>query len=115
MLVRLSNETRSPIRVAVRGALLVFVAYATWTMLSGYWRAGTVDREIAEAYDFVIDHAGVTSYLPCFCGCGRRESHNSLDSCFVNRRDESGRMVTRDPHAERCKVCVDVALQTKHL
>lgn len=109
------SYTRYPVRFAIRIALLSFVAYAAWTLVRGYWQQDEMHRKVAEAYEFVIQHGEVTSYLPCFCGCGKRESHSSLDSCFVTRRDKSGRMVSRDPHAETCKVCIDVAVDAKQM
>ncbi len=96
----MSDHTGYPVRLAIRVAVVSFVAYATWVAVQGYWRQHEAHREIAQAYEFVIRHGEVTSYLPCFCGCGRREGHSSLDSCFVSRRDKAGRMVSRDSHAE---------------
>lgn len=99
-LCRPDGATTYPVRLAIRIAALSFLAYAAWTAARGYWQRQEARREIAQAYEFVIQHAEVTSYLPCFCGCERREGHSSLDSCFVSRRDEAGRMVSRNAHAE---------------
>jgi hypothetical protein len=115
----MSAETGGPRRSAVRPlvqiALLALVAYAGWVAARGYWQQTEAQRQIAQAYAFVTEHGDVTSYLPCFCGCGKREGHASLDSCFVSRRDDAGRVVARDDHAETCRVCVEVALDAAHM
>jgi hypothetical protein len=103
------------VRVAARTGLTLFVIYGAWVTTRAFWQRENVERDVARAYEFVIVHPEVSSYLPCFCGCGKREGHSSLDSCFVSRRDAAGRMIARDPHAESCKVCVNVALDASRM
>ena len=110
-----SQDTRSPVRLAIRAALLVLLVYAVWTAVRGYAGQDEAHRHIAQAYAFVFEHGEITSHLPCFCGCGKREGHSSLDACFVSRRDAAGRMIARDAHAETCKVCIDVALDAARM
>jgi len=103
------------VRVAARIGLTLLVIYAAWVATRAFWQGEDFERDTARAYEFVIPHPEVSSYLPCFCGCGKREGHSSLDSCFVSRRDAAGRMIARDPHAETCKVCVNVALDASRM
>lgn len=94
------SRHNSALRRVTRIALVSLVVYATWALVREYWERQATDGDIARAYEFVINHGEVTSYLPCFCGCEKRQGHSSFDSCFVSRRDELGRMVSRDAHAE---------------
>lgn len=102
-------------RLALRLALLGIMILGVFGIVRGYSRRNEAHRDIAQAYAFILQHAEVSSHIPCFCGCGKREGHSSLDSCFVSRRDELGGVVSRDPHAESCKVCIDVALKVRRM
>ncbi len=102
-------------RLIVRVALVAVTVYTTWSIGRAYWTRDDAHRRIAQAYDFVMRHGEVTSYLPCYCGCGKREGHSSLDSCFISRRDEFGRVVSRSTHAETCRICIDVALAAERM
>lgn len=102
-------------RLLLRIVLVAVTVYMSWSIGRAYWNRDDDHRRIARAYDFVVRHGDVSSYLPCYCGCGKREGHSSLDSCFVSRRDEHGQVVSRSTHAETCKVCVDVALAAERL
>lgn len=95
--------------------MLSLVVYAASTSVVGYRQQRESQKRIAQAYEFAIHNGEITSYLPCFCGCGKREGHSSVDSCFVSRRDGRGRMVSLDSHAERCAVCVNVVLDSERM
>ena len=115
MAARLGDHLTSVIRPGIRIILVALLAYSVWTVGRAYWQQDEAHRQIAQAYEFVIHNGDVTSHLACFCDCGKREGHGSLDSCFVSRRDAAGRMVSRDPHAETCKICIDVALAAQRM
>jgi len=96
------------LRTTIRVAIAAGLAWTAGPVLREYWLRDARENSIARAYSFAIAHPEVSTYLPCYCGCGRNYGHDSVDACFVSRRDAHGRMVARDNHAETCPVCVDV-------
>lgn len=104
----------NPLRAAVWVVLLVFVGYAAWASIKGYRQQSDDEKDISEAYVFVIANGDISTKLSCYCGC-KDQGHASLDMCFVTRRDKQGRMVVRDVHAETCPICIDVALLAARL
>lgn len=111
---QLPSVSIGPLRTAVWVALLVFVGYAAWASITGYRKQSDDERRIFDAYAFVTANGDISAKLPCYCGC-KDYGHASLDMCFVTRRDERGRMVVRDAHAETCPICIDVALLAARL
>ena len=103
------------VRRIVRLSILIFVIWGAFTLVRGYWQRDEQARETAQAYEFVEGHGELISHLACFCGCVKRNSHSSLDTCFVSRRDESGRVIARDPHAITCPVCISEARDAEHM
>jgi hypothetical protein len=70
--------------------------------------------EVREAYEFALSRPDVLQYMACYCGCGKSAGHTSNKSCFIKHMDKDG-TITLDEHGTMCRICLDVALTTKHL
>ncbi len=73
----------------------------------------TAPVAVQEAYQFAMANPDVLEAIPCYCGCGAL-GHKSNYDCYVAGIGPSG-VVTYDPHALGCQVCVDIAQDTMHL
>ena len=69
--------------------------------------------KVQEAYQFAVANREVVEQLPCYCGCGPI-GHKSNYDCYVADVDPSG-VVTYDPHALGCQICVDITQDTMRL
>lgn len=69
---------------------------------------------LREAHIFTADHPEVSSYIPCYCGCGN-QGHKDNTDCFVKSRDAQGRVTAWDVHGVSCAVCIDVAVQSMRM
>ena len=58
-------------------------------------------------YEFVADNSYVARHLPCFCSCGQRHGHTSVETCYIKKRDPDGTLAWSD-HAMQCTICMDV-------
>jgi hypothetical protein len=64
--------------------------------------------QVRSAHYFAAKYPDIAQYVPCFCGCETR-GHTGSDDCFVQSRDEQGRVTSWEPHGVSCQVCIDVA------
>ena len=62
--------------------------------------------EVQQAYQFASANPGVTTHIPCYCGC-KSIGHQSNYFCYVSSVDVDG-VITYDPHALGCSICVDI-------
>jgi hypothetical protein len=63
-------------------------------------------------YHFVAQHADLVRYVPCFCVCGQRYGHRSLEDCYIRNRPPGG-SVTWSDHSMGCMICIDVGRRVK--
>lgn len=63
-------------------------------------------EELQLAYSFALAHPEVLTYMPCSCGCSGM-GHLSNWNCYVKDVSADG-VVTFDPHASGCRVCLDI-------
>ena len=52
--------------------------------------AGPADL-MRQAYVFAARNPDVLEYVPCYCGCGNSDGHQSNVDCFVESRAPNGR------------------------
>ncbi len=45
---------------------------------------------LRDAYAFAANREDVVRYIPCYCGCERKEHHQSLRDCFIRGRAADG-------------------------
>jgi hypothetical protein len=69
---------------------------------------------LRDAHIFAADHPEVSSYIPCYCGCGNQGHRDNAD-CFVKSRDAQGRVTAWDGHGVSCAVCIDVAVHSMRM
>lgn len=65
--------------------------------LPDYVNGPTVPKGTAEAYQFAVDNQDVLKYIPCYCGCGELDGHDSNLDCFI--KSGSGDNIVFDKHA----------------
>ena len=65
--------------------------------LPDYVNGPTVPKGTAEAYEFAVNNQDVLKYIPCYCGCGELEGHDSNLDCFI--KSGSGDNIVFDKHA----------------
>jgi hypothetical protein len=58
-------------------------------------------------YEFVGKHGDIARHLPCFCACGDKFGHESVEQCYISKRAPNG-TVTWSAHAMECSICMDV-------
>jgi hypothetical protein len=68
---------------------------------------------VQEAYQFAFANPAVLQELPCYCGCGSM-GHTSNYDCYVAGQDAEG-LITYDPHALGCSICVDITRDAMRL
>ena len=78
--------------------------------LGGYPPTRPMDV-LRDAHIFTADHPEVSSFVPCYCGCGSAGHKDNAD-CFVRHRDPQGRVTEWEPHGAACAVCIDIAVQS---
>ena len=83
--------------------------YAREPATPWYLTGGTEDVRLSYAY--AVDHPEVLRHIPCFCGCGESEGHQSVLDCFVAGHDLFGRVRYKD-HGVSCRLCVAVVRET---
>jgi hypothetical protein len=66
---------------------------------------------LQDAHIFTADHPEVSSFIPCYCGCGQSGHQDNAD-CFVRARDAQGKVTEWEPHGAACAVCIDIAVQS---
>lgn len=66
--------------------------------LPDYVNGTGVPKGTAEAYQFAIDNQDVLKYIPCYCGCGQLDGHDSNLDCFI-KSGGSGSDIVFDKHA----------------
>lgn len=70
---------------------------STAVKLPDFVNGPTVPKGTAEAYQFAVDNPDVLKYIPCYCGCGKLEGHDSNLDCFI--KSGSGNDIVFDKHA----------------
>ena len=68
---------------------------------------------VQQAYQFAFANPDVLKQIPCYCGCDK-VGHTSNYACYVHGVDENG-VITFDPHALGCSICVDITQDTMRL
>ena len=81
--------------------------------LGGYAPPRPMDI-LKDAHIFTADHPEVSSYIPCYCGCGDQGHKNNAD-CFVGSRDAQGKVTSWVPHGAACAVCIDIAVESMRM
>jgi hypothetical protein len=81
--------------------------------LGGYAPPRPMDI-LKDAHIFAADHPEVATYVPCYCGCGNMGHKNNAD-CFVEARDNEGRVTSWVPHGAACAVCIDIAVESMRM
>ena len=51
-----------------------------------------------QAYVFAARNPDVLGYVPCYCGCGQTDAHQSNVDCFVGSRAPNGAVESWDTH-----------------
>ena len=59
--------------------------------------AGPADL-MRQAYVFAARNPDVLEYVPCYCGCGNSDGHQSNVDCFVESRAPNGAVTEWDVH-----------------
>ena len=59
--------------------------------------AGPADQ-MSQAYVFAARNPDVLEYVPCYCGCGMSDGHQSNVDCFVESRAPNGAVTEWDTH-----------------
>lgn len=68
---------------------------------------------VQQAYQFAVANPEVLTELPCYCGCGTM-GHTSNYACYVAGTTAEG-VITYDPHALGCSICVDITQDAMRL
>jgi hypothetical protein len=68
---------------------------------------------VQQAYQFAVANPDVLQDIPCYCGCGAM-GHASNYACYVAEASPDG-VITYDPHALGCSICVDITQDTIRL
>jgi hypothetical protein len=68
---------------------------------------------VRESYQFAVANPDVLKALPCYCGCGAM-GHTSNYACYVADMSTAG-VITFDPHALGCSICVDITQDAMRL
>lgn len=68
---------------------------------------------VQQAYQFAVANPEVLTKLPCYCGCGTM-GHTSNYACYVAGTTTEG-VITYDPHALGCSICVDITQDAMRL
>jgi hypothetical protein len=72
-------------------------------------------KSLHEVYLFAAEHPEVVQYMPCFCACGRDQTHKSLENCFLKSRGEKPKDLVWSTHGAECMICVSVAAEARRL
>lgn len=73
-----------------------------------------VTADLRDAYDFALARPDVLRFMPCYCGCGLQDGHDSNLDCFIAGVTPGG-AVQFDNHGSGCLICVEVARDSKRL
>ena len=65
-------------------------------------------------YEFVANNSQIARYMPCFCSCGQRHGHESVEACYIKKRGADGSVAWSD-HAMQCTICMDVIRMAKQM
>ncbi len=106
----LASRWSRTVAAVVLGLMLTIPLRSLWSMFT-QWKA---DRRVSSAYAFAVSHRDLLSTISCHCGFCEYAGHKSSVDCFVDGVDAQGR-VRLSRHAERCKMCVDIALTAQAL
>jgi len=52
--------------------------------------------DIKRLYEFQVVNGDLMKYMPCFCGCGRDDGHQSNRDCYVREVRPDGSVVFDD-------------------
>ncbi|MHB9111174.1 MAG: PCYCGC motif-containing (lipo)protein [Thermoleophilia bacterium] len=109
-----SRSSGSPLSIGIIAAVVIFVGLLGgvlgWVVIRGgddggtggvklpdFVNGPTVPKGTAEAYQFAVDNQDVLKYIPCYCGCGELDGHDSNLDCFI--KSGSGGDIVFDKHA----------------
>lgn len=73
-----------------------------------------VTSKVRDGYEFAVAHPEVLKFLPCYCGCGLTQKHDSNLNCFITGVDSNGGMIFTD-HATYCDICLEIARDARNL
>lgn len=114
--VSIMMSGRHSLRILLRLILTGALIGVGWSTLQVLQHNRAHSGRINAAYVFAVENSGVLEYIPCFCGCGYRLSHTSVESCFIaSRTGEDGRDVVYDDHGTTCSQCVDIVHEVRIL
>ncbi len=68
-----------------------------------------VPPAVGATYRYVAANRALAAHVPCYCGCGQFEGHQSLWDCFMKENGEF------DEHASGCMICLDIARDVETL
>ena len=62
----------------------------TWAPMPVARNPAHAEDILRDAYAFAANREDVVRYIPCYCGCERKEHHQSLRDCFIRGRAPDG-------------------------
>lgn len=65
-------------------------------------------------YYFVAEHPELVKYIPCYCVCGQKYGHKSVEDCYIRERTVDGGVVWSD-HSMACLICISVGQRAKEM
>lgn len=69
---------------------------------------------VRAAYSYAVQGRDVLQYIPCYCGCGVHDGHQSAWNCFIADM-VSGGPTRFDEHGANCDMCVDIILTAERM
>jgi bacterioferritin-associated ferredoxin len=71
-------------------------------------------KEVRTVYQLAAQIEDILQWIPCYCGCGESQGHQSNFNCFIRDISEDGTVVWTD-HGTRCGVCLQIAVQSAEM
>ena len=62
----------------------------TWAPMPVSRNPAHAEEILRDAYAFAANREDVVRFIPCYCGCERKEHHQSLRDCFIRGRAPDG-------------------------
>ena len=72
-------------------------------------------ESLRRTYEFVGERSEISRFIPCFCTCGKKRGHRSIEDCYVKARGQSPDSIVWNDHAGECYICVEVADEARRL
>lgn len=73
-----------------------------------------VTSKVRDGYEFAVARPEVLKFMPCYCGCGLTQKHDSNLDCFIAGVDSNGGMIFTN-HASYCDICLEIARDARDL